>query len=61
MIDPKVRNINKLFVVSFKNSDDDPKRDSFLWYYIPLVEIKDLNALIGNKQRFFDPPVKKKA
>ena len=29
MIDPKVRNINKLFVVSFKNSDDDPKRDSF--------------------------------
>ena len=29
MTDLKFRNINRLFVLSFKNSDDDPKRDSF--------------------------------
>ena len=31
----------------------------WLWYYIPLVEIKDLNALIDNEP-FFDQPVKHK-
>ena len=29
LIDPAVRNINRLFVLSFKNGNDDPKRDSF--------------------------------
>ena len=38
-IDPAFRNINRLFVFSFKNSDDDPKRDSFGQYYILLVQI----------------------
>ena len=60
MIDPKFRNINRLFVLLFKNSDNDPKRDSFLMVLHTTSEIKDFNALIGNK-RFFDPPVKKKA
>ena len=48
-----------MFVISFKNGDDDPTRYSFDWYYIPLVEIKDFNALIDNKS-FFDQPVKSK-
>ena len=39
------RNINRLFVLSFKNGNDDPTRDSFE-YYMPLVEIKDFIALI---------------
>ena len=35
------RNINRLFVFSFKNSVNDPTRGSFKKYYLPLVKIKD--------------------
>ena len=37
LIDPTFRNINRLFVLSFKNGNDDPMRDSFDKYYIPLM------------------------
>ena len=47
-----------MFFLSFKNGNNDPTRYSFNKYYMPLVEIKDLNALINNK-RFFDKPEKK--
>ena len=46
MIDPIFQNINRLFVLSFKNGDNYPTGDSFDKYYILLVEIQDLNALI---------------
>ena len=46
MIDPTCRNINRLFFLSFKKGNDDPTRNSFDEYYMPLVEIKDFNALI---------------
>ena len=59
LIDPTFRNINRLFVLSFKNCNDDSTRDSFDEYYMPLVEIKDFNALIDDKT-FFDQPGKKK-
>ena len=36
------RNINRLFVLSFKNGNDDPMRDSFEKYYMSLVESKIL-------------------
>ena len=58
LINRTFRNINRLFVLSFKNGNDDPTRDSFDKYNIPLIEIKDFNALNNNK-RFFDQPVKK--
>ena len=58
MLDPKFRNINRLFILLFKNSDTDPTRDSFNKYYMPLVEIKGFNALIDNKP-FFHQPVKR--
>ena len=48
-IDPTFRNINRLFLLSFNNGDDDPKKYSFDQYYMPLVEIKDFNELIDNK------------
>ena len=57
MIDPACRKINKFFVLSFKNGNGNPTRDSFDKYYMALVEIKDFNALINNKA-FFDQPVK---
>ena len=53
MIDPTFRKINRLFVVSFKNGDNDPTRDYFDKYYMSLVEIKDFNVFIYNKP-FFD-------
>ena len=52
LIDSIFRIINRLFVFSFKNVNNDPKRDSFDKYCIPLVEIKDFNALIDNKPFF---------
>ena len=52
-------NISRLFVLSFKNSDDDPTKNYFDVYYMLLVEIKDFITLIDNKP-FFDQPVKNK-
>ena len=57
LIDPTFRNINRLFVLSFKNSDNDPTRRSFDKYCMSLVEIKD--TIIDNKP-VFDQPVKTK-
>ena len=51
--------INRLFVLLFRNGDEDPARNSFERLYMPLVEIKDFNVLIDNKP-FFDQPVKSK-
>ena len=59
LIDPLFRNINRLFVLSFKNGNDDPTRNSFDEYYMPLAEVKDFNALIDNKP-FFNQPIKNK-
>ena len=47
------------FVLSFKNGNNDPTRNYFDKYYMPLVEIKNFNALIDNKP-FFYQPVKNK-
>ena len=48
-----------MFVLSFKNCNGDPTRNSFDGYYMSLIEIKDVNALIDNIP-FFDQPAKKK-
>ena len=40
LIDPTFRNINRFFVLSFKNSNNNPTRDSLDKYYITLVEIR---------------------
>ena len=55
MIDPMFWNVNRLFVLQFKNGDNDRIRTSFDEYYIPLVEIKDCNALVDNKPFFLSP------
>ena len=51
------KNINRLFVLSFKNGKIDPNRGSFDKYCMSLVEIKNFNRLIDNNS-FFDHPVK---
>ena len=45
-----------MLVRSFRNITG---KDSFLNHYMPLIEIKDFNALIDNKP-FLDHPVKNK-
>ena len=49
MINPTFRNINKMSVLSFKNRNDDPARNSFDKHNMPLVEIKYFNALTDSK------------
>ena len=64
LIDPAFTNMNRLFVISFKNEcENDGENEgvinSFKKYYVPKVEIKDFNVLIHGKP-FFDIPVKNK-
>ena len=53
LIDPTLTNVNRLFILSFKRDNAADKRDSFLDYYVPDVEMKDFNVLIDGKC-FFD-------
>ena len=41
-----------MFVLSFKNGDNDPARALFNKYYMLLVETEYFNALIDNKTFF---------
>ena len=60
MIDPTFRNVNRLFVLSCKNGDNDHKRNSFDKYQMSLLEIKDFNALFDKKQFLINPQKTKK-
>ena len=57
MIEPTLRNINGLFVLSFRLRRSMPARNTFNRHYLPFVEVKDFNVLINNKS-FFDQPIK---
>ena len=59
MIDSIYGNISTLFVLWLKAGESEPARDTFSKYYLPLVEIKDFNALNDSKL-FFDHPIKNK-
>ena len=54
LIDPTFSNVNRLFVLSFKNEDE---RTSYYKYYVPSVEIKDYNVLIDGNA-CFELPIK---
>ena len=56
LIDPTFTNVNRLFVLSYENENDST---FFSNYYVPKVEIKDINVLINGKP-FFEIPVKNK-
>ena len=58
LINPAFKNIDRLVVLSLKNGNADPTRDSLDKYYMSSVEIKYFNALRDNEP-FFDQPVKK--
>ena len=52
ILDLPIRNINRLFALSFKAGENSLMRNSIVKYHIPLIEIKDLNVLIDNKPFF---------
>ena len=60
LIDPTFANVKKLFVLSFKRIEEknvkNDRRDSFSYYYVPKVQIKDFYILIDGKS-FFGLPV----
>ena len=59
LIEPTSTRVNRLFVLQFERNDEGHRRDSFSYYYVPNITIKDFNVLIDEKS-FFDLPVKNK-
>ena len=57
LVDPTFTNANSLFVLSFARDNAGDDKDSFSDYYVPNIEIKDINVLIDGKG-FLDLPVK---
>ena len=55
--DPTFTNVNRLIVLSFTRNNAGDNRDFFSHFYVPNVEIKDVNVLIDGKS-FFDLSVK---
>ena len=53
LIDPIFQEVDRLFVLLFKNKDD---RKLHTKYYLPTAEVKDFNILIDG-QNFFDQPI----
>ena len=54
LIDPTFTNVNRLFVLAYRTTDD---RQSFSQFYLARVMVKDFN-LIVDKLAFFDLPIK---
>ena len=54
LIDPTFTNVNRLFVLAYRNADN---RQSFSQFYLPRVITKDFNVIIV-KLAFFNLPIK---
>ena len=54
LIDPTFTNVNRLFVLAYRNADN---RQSYSRFYLPNVMVKDYNVII-DKLAFFDLPIK---
>ena len=54
LIDPTFTNVNRLFVLAYRNADN---RQSYSQFYLPNVMVKYYNVII-DKLAFFDLPIK---
>ena len=54
LVEPTFQGVNGLFVLTFKN---DAQRTNNTSYYLPNIETKNYNVMIGGKN-FFDQSVK---
>ena len=55
LVDPTFTNVNRLFVLAYRQIIND--RQSFSRFYLPNVMVKDYNVII-DKLAFFDLPIK---
>ena len=56
LVDPTFTNVNRLFVLAYKNADNND-RQSFSQFYLPNDVVKDYNVIFY-KLAFFDLPIK---
>ena len=54
LIDPTFTNVNRVFVLAYRNADN---RQSYSRFYLPNVMVKNYNVII-DKLAFFDLPIK---
>ena len=54
LIDPSFQELYRLFVLPFP---DNAHQTGYMWYFLPIVEMKDYCVMIDGKY-FFDQPVK---
>ena len=54
LINPTFTNVNRLFVLAYRNADN---RESFSQFYLPRAMVKDYNVII-DKLALFDLPIK---
>ena len=52
LINPSFQGVNRLFVLSFENTDG---RTSYTRYYLPLVEIRNYDVVIDCRNLFIQP------
>ena len=52
LIDPTFTNVNKLFVLAYRTTDD---RQSYSQFYLPRVMVKDCNIIIDELAFFYSP------
>ena len=57
LIHPTFTTVIRMLVLSFARNAEGDHRDSFSYYYVSNVEIRDLNVLIDGKS-FFDSSLK---
>ena len=58
-LDPSFQGVNRLFVLGFARSDNDPKREGYRNYYLPRVDVTKYNVLIDGRN-FYDQPINDK-
>ena len=58
-LDVSFQGINRLFVLGFARGDNDSKRNGYINYYLPRVDIAKYNVLIDGRN-FYDQPINDK-
>ena len=53
LVDPSSQGMNRVFVLSFENEDDERSHSD---NYLPKIKIKDYNVMIDGKN-LFDQPI----
>ena len=55
-LNPSFQDVNRLFVMAYDAADDQPTRDGRRKYYLPRIDLKKCNVIIGGRN-FYDNPI----